>query len=132
MRSCSVEGLIPELQLIDDDTKYSNQLKELLYDLVKDSNIIPSSMVINGVRKTREAAIASGGMADIFQGEEETTGRILALKVPRGVTLEGTEKPKHEDKMKLEVTHATNQRTDKLNLCPGRIHGGDGMATAES
>lgn len=56
-------------------------LRSILYDAVKQRQVLPASLVIDGVRRTTKDPIKGGGMADIYQGE--LNDKTVALKVLR-------------------------------------------------
>lgn len=62
---------------MDDNTKYSTKLKELLYNLITRTSTVPNSMVVRGVQWKEDFSIR------ISKGEQKSTGQILAMKRPR-------------------------------------------------
>lgn len=62
---------------MDDNTKYSTKLKELLYNLITRTSTVPNSMVVRGVHWKEDFSIR------ISKGEQKSTGQILAMKRPR-------------------------------------------------
>ena len=65
----------------------------MLFDIVKERSSLPISLVIKDVHVVQEAAVCSGGMADIYHVRRKDGGDILALKVQRGMHLKKAVSP---------------------------------------
>ena len=68
----------------------------MLFDIVKERPLLPSSLIIKDVQKVQEATVCSGGMADIYHVRRKEGGNLLALKVQRGMHLKKTVSPTQE------------------------------------
>lgn len=71
----------------------------MLYDLVKRKLVIPGCLVILDIHQRGVASVAHGGMSDIFKGYATSMGKVVALKVPRGVRLND------KTRSKIQVIH---------------------------
>lgn len=76
MRQYRDPGLTLLTQLIDDNTKYSKPLEELLCSLIRNTTTLPNSMVIDSDGIANEQILSRCWS----KGEQKSTGQILALK----------------------------------------------------
>ncbi len=69
------------MQLIDCKAGDSQFLNRVLHRLVTKEGILPDQLLLHGVEKLGEHAVAWGGFADIWKGT--VNGELVALKVLR-------------------------------------------------